>query len=162
MSASHINLHLCEKTCQLLGRKSAWWRDECQTVCAACTFSLFVCVWVRVRHFSSLMSQVPQGNAGNVSWQWVMATVCQRKRAMEGDGSREGDASRLHQLLISTVTPQEKDFPLWIIFHCNSLINQFMPWCLGNLGWYLFSMWAVHASLSYESQKREEGRREDI
>lgn len=69
---------------------------ECVFVCA-CALSpcLSTCVWYCARHFSPLTGQVPQGYAENASQWWVMATVCQRNRATEGDGGREADASRL-------------------------------------------------------------------
>lgn len=82
----------------------------------------------------------------------------------QSDGGRWKEGERclaftlqiLYQPLISTVTPQEKDFSLWNIIHFNSLINQFMPRCLGNLELYLCLMWVGQACLSYESQKRED------
>lgn len=135
-------------------------------VCAVCTFSLFVNV--QMSACSSLFRSHGPGATGEC---WECKPVMSDGDSLpekQSHGERWKEGGRwlaftlqiLYQPLIITVTPQEKDFPLWIIVHFNSLINQFMLWYLGNLEWYLFSMWAVHACLSWESQKRgeEEGR----
>lgn len=48
---------------------------------------------VRCTHF--LSAYVPQGNAGNTTLRWVMATVCLRNWVIERDWRREGDDSHL-------------------------------------------------------------------
>lgn len=122
----------------------------CMSVCVECAFVTFPLSWARC-HRGMLRMQA--------SDEWWRQFARETEQWRKGGRWLTFTLQILYQPLISTVTPQEKDFPLWIIVHFNSLINQFMPRCLGNLG-YLFSMWAVHACLSCESQKRgeEEGR----
>lgn len=146
-----------------------WWKDKCQSVC--------VCVWcalplrfanVRLSPCSSLFLSHEPG-APRECWECKpLMSDGDSLLEKQSDGRRWWERARCltftlqiqHQPLISTVTSQKEDFPLWIIIQLNSLINQFMPRSLGNWGWYLFSVWAGHACLSYKSQKKqkEEGR----
>lgn len=110
----------------------------CESVRAVCTFSLFVNV-----HLSACLSLFPSHEPGATGECWECELEMSDGDSLpekQSNGGRWKKGGRclaftlqiLYQPLISTVTPREKDFPLWIIVHFNSLINQFMPRCLGN------------------------------